>query len=138
MLGLWALRWRLGGAFSGRFWEVGGVVVVRWLDVCERGFKMQRWKALRGGVVGAAGAGGGLLVRELRRSFGCSAIGPHESKRARYYEGKGGECEGPSSSEVHGVHVFQCRVSRLFSFSNLRSHVSVEFVNTPFEYSLKN
>ena len=68
---------------------------------------MQRWKTLRGGVLGRG------VVRELRRSFGSSAIRPHESKRARYNEGKG-ECEGPSGCELHGVHVFQCRVSNGF------------------------
>ncbi|XP_024394370.1 formyltetrahydrofolate deformylase 1, mitochondrial isoform X2 [Physcomitrium patens] len=47
------------------------------------------------------------LLRELRRSYGCNAIGSHESRRARCYEGKG-ECEGGSPGEVHGVHVFQC------------------------------
>ncbi|XP_024394459.1 formyltetrahydrofolate deformylase 2, mitochondrial isoform X3 [Physcomitrium patens] len=50
------------------------------------------------------------LLRELRRSYGCNAIGSHESRRARCYEGKG-ECEGGSPGEVHGVHVFQCAIS---------------------------
>lgn len=66
-------------------------------------------KAWRNVVVGRNGYGLELL-RELRRSYGCSSIGPHESRRARCYEGKG-ENEGGSLGEVHGVHVFQCAVS---------------------------
>jgi len=97
----------LGGFAFGRF----GFIV--WLDVlyvCERGGNMLRhWKVLRDGVVGRSRRCG----LELRRGF---AIGPHESKRARYYEGKGEADDGtPLSSKLHGVHVFQCRVSSSFS-----------------------
>lgn len=61
---------------------------------------LRSWKALRDGGIGKNRL-------EFRRSL---AIGPHESKRARHYEGKGGAENGtPSGNEVHGVHVFQCR-----------------------------
>ena len=112
----------LARRFSGRFCICQLLVeglCVRWLDprrIPEA--KMQRWKALRDAVVGRSAPN---LMTQLRRGF---AIGPHESKRARYYEGKG-ECDSPSNGELHGVHVFQCRVLTFF-FSNGRliPHVS--------------
>lgn len=74
---------------------------------------MQAWKALSDGILGRSSRGLGLLS-ELRRSYGYSAVGSHESRRARWYEGKG-ECDGLSNHELHAVHVFQCSVS----FANL-------------------
>lgn len=60
------------------------------------------------------------MRKNCLRRFGSSGIGPHESKRARYYEGKVGEIDergrGGFDSETHGVHVFQCRVSSLTFF----------------------
>lgn len=66
---------------------------------------LRHWKSL---------VGDGLMSRNcVRRFFGSSGIGPHELRRARYYEGKVGEVDeggrGGFDSETHGVHVFQCR-----------------------------
>lgn len=83
-----------------------------WLNVRDRGI-MLLGKALRDVWARRNSCSLGLL-RELRRSYGCNAIGSHESRRARCYEGKG-ECEGGSPGEVHGVHVFQCAVSHQFA-----------------------
>lgn len=78
------------------------------------------------------------------RSYGCSARGKHELKRARYFVGQA-EVEGSSPRMLHGVHVFQCSVSRgrtQFGFSplsldnELRELFPVLVVVIPFPPSL--